>query len=99
MRREVFGPVVSVTRFSDAEQVVQWPTTQTTASPARSGPGIRPCQQGGQPPAIRLHLDQHPLHAHPEMPYGGMKMSGYGKDLSSTRWRDYTVPRHIMVKL
>ena len=34
-----------------------------------------------------------------EMPHGGMKMSGYGKDLSLYALEDYTVPRHIMVKL
>jgi aminobutyraldehyde dehydrogenase len=34
-----------------------------------------------------------------EMPHGGLKMSGYGKDLSMYALEDYTVPRHVMVKL
>jgi aminobutyraldehyde dehydrogenase len=33
-----------------------------------------------------------------EMPHGGMKASGHGKDLSVCALEDYTVPRHIMVK-
>jgi aminobutyraldehyde dehydrogenase len=34
-----------------------------------------------------------------EMPHGGFKRSGYGKDLSVYALEDYSVPRHIMVKL
>ena len=34
-----------------------------------------------------------------EMPHGGLKFSGYGKDLSTYALEDYTVPRHVMVKL
>jgi aminobutyraldehyde dehydrogenase len=34
-----------------------------------------------------------------EMPHGGFKRSGYGKDLSVYALEDYTVTRHVMVKL
>jgi aminobutyraldehyde dehydrogenase len=34
-----------------------------------------------------------------EMPHGGFKRSGYGKDLSAYALEDYTVPRHVMIKL
>jgi len=34
-----------------------------------------------------------------EMPHGGLKRSGYGKDLSVYAFEDYTVVRHVMVKL
>ena len=34
-----------------------------------------------------------------EMPHGGLKSSGYGKDLSMSALEDYTVPRHVMVRL
>jgi aminobutyraldehyde dehydrogenase len=34
-----------------------------------------------------------------EMPHGGMKRSGYGKDLSAYALEDYTVVRHVMIKL
>ena len=54
---------------------------------------------GRRAAAIRLHLDQHPLHAVNEMPHGGLKRSGYGKDLSMYALEDYTVVRHVMVKL
>jgi aminobutyraldehyde dehydrogenase len=33
-----------------------------------------------------------------EMPHGGFKRSGYGKDLSQYALEDYTVPRHIMIR-
>jgi len=38
VRQEVFGPVVSVTRFTDVDDAVAWATTPTTASPRRCGP-------------------------------------------------------------
>jgi acyl-CoA reductase-like NAD-dependent aldehyde dehydrogenase len=47
----------------------------------------------------RLNLGQHPLHAVSEMPHGGLKASGSGKDLSMYALEDYTVARHVMVKL
>jgi aminobutyraldehyde dehydrogenase len=34
-----------------------------------------------------------------EMPHGGFKRSGYGKDLSVYALEDYCVPRHVMIKL
>ena len=34
-----------------------------------------------------------------EMPHGGFKRSGYGKDLSLYALEDYSVPRHVMIKL
>ena len=34
-----------------------------------------------------------------EMPHGGLKTSGYGKDLSILSLEDYTVARHVMVRL
>jgi aminobutyraldehyde dehydrogenase len=39
------------------------------------------------------------LHAVNEMPHGGLKSSDYGKDLSLYALEDYTVPRHVMVKM
>jgi len=50
------------------------------------------------PDAPTLKEDGRELGAN-EMPHGGLKMSRYGKDLSMYALEDYTVPRHVMVKL
>jgi len=53
--------------------------------------------------AARLHYGCTWVNTHfmlvNEMPHGGFKASGYGKDLSMYALEDYTVPRHVMVKL
>jgi len=44
-------------------------------------------------------VDQHPLHAGLRDAHGGLKRSGYGKDLSMYALEDYTAVRHVMIKL
>ena len=65
VKREVFGPVVSVTRFTDAEQAVAWANdSATTAWPRRCGPRTWAARCAWRAQLqLRLHLDQHPLHA------------------------------------
>ena len=85
VQREVFGPVVTVQRFADEEQAIDVGQRRRLRA---GGVGLdarrRPRDARRARAALRLRLDQRP---HPagvsEMPHGGFKQSGYGKDMSA----------------
>ncbi len=97
---EVFGPVVTVQRFSDEAQAIAWANdvrfglaaSVWTADIGRAMRVAKAIQFG------TVWVNDH-FTLVSEMPHGGFKESGYGKDQSMYAIDDYTVVKHVMLKI
>ena len=100
IQNEIFGPVITVQKFSDEAQALEWANgvpyglassvwTQNVGRAMRMSRSLRfGC----------VWVNDHiPIVA--EMPHGGFKQSGYGKDLSMYSVEDYTVVKHVMINI
>ncbi|WP_037603678.1 gamma-aminobutyraldehyde dehydrogenase [Streptacidiphilus rugosus] len=100
IQNEVFGPVVTVQKFTDEDRAVEYANGVdfALASSVWTKDHARAMRMSRRLDFGCVWINTHaPLLA--EMPHGGFKQSGYGKDLSAYGFEDYTRIKHVMTAL
>ncbi len=100
VQNEVFGPVITVQAFADEDQAVEWANGVefALASSVWTRDHARAMRMSKRLDFGCVWINTHMILV-AEMPHGGYKKSGYGKDLSAYGFEDYTRIKHVMTSL